>query len=309
MRSLQLEQGVYTALVTPFSNGEVDDVGLQTNLEHQMRSGVSGVVLLGTTGESPTVTSKERVFLIESTLECIGSKLPVIVGTGSNNTAVTIEETKRARDLGASAALVVAPYYNKPSQDGLRAHFIAVAEETDFPIILYNVPGRTGVRMLPETIATLCKHPNIIGVKQSYGDLTDTTAILGDTKESECLFLAGDDALMLPMIALGGAGVVSVASNLLPQQIVSLCNACLTGDFVSARELQYHLSSLFNVLFIDSNPLPIKYAMNLTGLPAGECRLPLTSLSKGAMESIRSELTKHGLVQEEKHPRIIVNNK
>lgn len=284
-------KGLYTAIVTPFdSQGKLDQEGLRTNLRYQLFHDVDGVVVLGTTGESPTLTPQERQTVITIAIEELKGKTTVLVGTGTNATTTTIAATQEAEELGADGALIITPYYNKPTQEGLFRHFSTVCESTSLPICLYNVQGRTGVNLQTETLQRLLSFPSIIGVKEASGNIMQMSDViaLGRLQRPELSILSGDDALTLPLIALGGHGVISVASNLIPGPMRALVNAALKGDSDTARSLHFELLPFFNSNFIETNPIPIKAAMNAAGMAAGPYRLPLCELKPGNEAFIQS---------------------
>jgi 4-hydroxy-tetrahydrodipicolinate synthase len=272
-------KGVFTALVTPFEqDGSIDERWLRELVEAQIKGGVAGLVPVGTTGESPTVDHRENIEIIRIVIEQANGRVPVIAGTGSNSTQEAIEMTARAKELGADASLQVAPYYNKPSQEGFYRHFTAIADAVDLPMIVYNIPGRTGKNIENETMLRLAGHPNIVGVKEASGSFTQVMELI-ERKPASFSLLSGDDNLLLPIAALGGDGVISVASNLVPEMMVELTNECLAGNMANARALHYRLLPLFRVLFIETNPIPIKYALSLKGMLKEVYRLPLCPLS------------------------------
>jgi 4-hydroxy-tetrahydrodipicolinate synthase len=272
-------KGVFTALVTPFEqDGSIDERRLRELVEAQIKGGVAGLVPVGTTGESPTVDHRENIEIIRIVIEQANGRVPVIAGTGSNSTQEAIEMTARAKELGADASLQVAPYYNKPSQEGFYRHFTAIADAVDLPMIVYNIPGRTGKNIENETMLRLAGHPNIVGVKEASGNFTQVMELI-ERKPASFSLLSGDDNLLLPIAALGGDGVISVASNLVPEMMVELTNECLAGNMANARALHYRLLPLFRVLFIETNPIPIKYALSLKGMLKEVYRLPLCPLS------------------------------
>lgn len=287
-------QGVFTALVTPFEqDGSIDERRLRDLVETQIAGGVAGLVPVGTTGESPTVDHRENIEIIRIVVEQANGRVPVIAGTGSNSTQEAIEMTARAKELGADASLQVAPYYNKPSQEGFYRHFTAIADAVDLPMIVYNIPGRTGKNIENETMLRLAGHPNIEGVKEASGSLAQVMELI-ERKPAEFSLLSGDDNLLLPIAALGGNGVISVASNLVPEMVVELTNECLAGNLANARALHYRLLPLFRVLFVETNPIPIKYALSLTGMLKEVYRLPLCPLSepqKQQVERVMRDLT------------------
>lgn len=286
--------GSITALITPMNeSGQIDWDAYEKFVAWQIEQGSDGVVVLGTTGESPTITADERVELIKRAVAVIGGKIPVIVGTGSNSTAGTIRLTQEAADLGADGVLVVTPYYNKPPQAGLLAHFKAVAESTHLPIILYNVPSRTGCDLLPETAAELGKLSNIVAIKEATGDLSrvDTYKEL----KADLTLLSGDDGSCCEFIQKGGEGVISVASNIAPKQMHELCVQAKQGAELAAQ-LQQQLSSLFDVLGIQSNPIPVKWvAAKMCLIPQG-IRLPLVWLDSAHQEAVLQAMKQANLI-------------
>lgn len=288
--------GVYTALITPFdTHGNLDEDGLRQLICRQIENHIDGVVPLGSTGESPTVTKEEQKRIITIARAEIPNTTIMMVGTGSYSTAQTIENTALAQKLGADCALVVTPYYNKPTQEGLYQHFKALTNAVSLPIVIYNPPHRTGQNLLTSTLERLLEIPSIIGIKESTGNITQMSEVVEVVRKIRPEFnvLTGDDALLLSMMALGGQGVVSVVSNLVPAKIKELYAAAASGDFNLARELHYRLMPLFRAAFIETNPTPIKAAMNFGGLPAGECRLPLCPLSPENMLTLQAALIEY----------------
>jgi 4-hydroxy-tetrahydrodipicolinate synthase len=286
-------KGLYTAIITPFdSHGKLDKEGLRCNLRYQLQHQVDGIVVLGTTGESPTLTSHEKQTIIEVALEEVKGKATLMVGTGSYSTDMTIAETKKAKDMGADAALVVTPYYNKPTQEGLYRHFAALCQAVSFPICVYNIQGRTGQNLQTETLQRLMSFPSIIGVKEASGNIMQMNEVIEMAKQHRphLSILSGDDALTLPLMALGGHGTISVVSNLLPNLLQNLVQATLNGDFASARDWHYQLLPLFKAAFIETNPIPIKAAMQLCGMAAGPCRLPLCDLASTSLNQLKQVL-------------------
>jgi 4-hydroxy-tetrahydrodipicolinate synthase len=284
-------EGVYPALVTPFTkDNKLDIEGLKLNIEHLMAGGVAGFVPCGSTGESATLSFDEHKAAVDAVVDV--SKVPVIAGTGSNNTAEAIDLTKHAQDAGASAALLIVPYYNKPMKNGLIRHFSAIAEATEFPLILYNIPGRTGINMDPETISTLAhEHSNIAGVKEASANFSQISDIVELTRGLDFYVLSGDDGLTLPMMSLGATGVISVAANILPKKMTTLVRLCLDGNYAEARRFHFELSPLFRALFIETNPIPIKKACDLMGLAGGPLRLPLTDMQESNVAKLKSILS------------------
>ena len=270
--------GVFTALVTPFRNGEVDVEALEGLVEFQIAQGIHGLVPCGTTGESPTLSEEEDRLVIETVVRVANGRVSVVAGTGSNNTASAIKYTKMAEEVGADGSLQVAPYYNKPTQEGLFRHFAAIAESTSLPLVLYNIPGRTSVTIAPETIAQLAEIPNIVGIKDStlsMNMVSDIRRLCGEDFD----ILSGDDPMTLPLMALGGVGVISVASNVAPGAVSDLVNAMNSGDLARGRELHYRLLPLIRALSVETNPIPVKAAASLLGLCSDELRLPLVPMS------------------------------
>lgn len=287
--------GVYTALVTPFTaSGEVDTDALDRLVDAQIAAGVHGLVPVGTTGESPTLETAEHIAVIRQVTERAAGRVQVIAGTGANSTAEALELTRAALDLGCDATLQVTPYYNKPSDDGLFAHFSAVAD-LGLPVMLYNVPGRSGKALSIDLITRCLEHPNMVAVKEAGGSVDRVSQILVRTPDA-CV-VSGDDPLTLPMIAVGAQGVVSVASNAVPDRVLEVVNAALNGDFASARTAHLRHHELFNALLcLDTNPLPIKTALALMGQVTESFRLPMCPLSDRKKETLRDVLTRHGVL-------------
>ncbi|MDR2486312.1 MAG: 4-hydroxy-tetrahydrodipicolinate synthase [Treponema sp.] len=290
-------RGAFTALITPMKEtGEVDYSGFRRLIKFQIEEGIDGLVPLGTTGETPALEQEESDALTQIAVEEAQGRVPVIVGTGSNSTKHTIEKTKQARSLGADAALVVTPYYNKPNDGGLLRHFEAVAAEGGLPVIIYNIASRTGRNIPPLLMERLSRIPGIIGVKESSGDITQMGDIIRDVaarrKAEGKSFgvLSGDDGFTLPLLALGGDGVVSVISNLVPGKLAALTKAGLEGNFEVCRRLHYELLPFIKAAFIETNPIPIKTAMTWAGLPGGPVRLPLGPLSKNSEGLLKAAL-------------------
>ena len=296
-------RGCGTALVTPFTaTGEVDETRFRALLERQIGGGVRLLVPCGTTGEGATLDAREQERLIALTVEVAGRRARVIAGVGSNATAVTIERARAARGAGADAILVVAPYYNKPTQGGLVAHFRAVAEAVEeLPVVLYNVPGRTASNITAATTLTLARErTNIVGTKEASGDLSQIMTILRDRPPNFCV-LSGDDAVTLPLIALGADGVVSVTSNEVPDAIARLTDLALRGDWAAARTLHYRLLPLMEANFIESNPGPVKAALAALGLVEEHFRLPLVPVQEQTRARVRAVLAELGLLQGAAH--------
>ncbi len=285
-------EGCFTALVTPFRNGEVDETALRALVRFQLEQGIDGLVPVGTTGESPTLSFEEHPRVIETVLEEAAGRCPVIAGTGGNSTGEAVELTRHAAAAGATATLQVTPYYNKPTQEGLYRHFSEVADKGGLPVVLYNVPGRTGREIEIATIARLAQHPNIVAVKEAGGSVDRVSRILD---ACEITVLSGDDSLTLPMMALGAKGIISVASNLVPAEVTALVHAALDGRWSEARERHFRLYPLFRDLFIETNPIPIKAALAMTGRIAEEYRLPLCPMAGGNREVLKAAMRKAGV--------------
>ena len=289
-------RGLYTAIVTPFKrDGGLDEEGLRRNIEFQIENKVEGVVPVGTTGESATLSSVEHRKVVEIAVDQVNGRASVFAGTGSNNTSEAINYTKHAYDAGADAALMITPYYNKPTQEGVYQHYRKVADEVDIPIILYTVPGRTMVNIEPETTKSLSEIQNIVGIKDASGNLDQVSKEIMSCGE-DFTVLSGEDSLNLPLITLGGKGAISVASNIVPREMGELVRSALEGDLKRARELHYRLYPLCKILFIETNPAPVKAAMDMMGLAAGDPRLPLVHVRKESEEKIRDVLGKLGLI-------------
>jgi 4-hydroxy-tetrahydrodipicolinate synthase len=288
-------QGSMVALVTPFKDGRIDEPVLRELVEFHIKNGTDALVPCGTTGESPTLTHDEHKRIIELTIEAANARIAVVAGTGSNSTTEAIDLTRYAKQAGADGALLVLPYYNKPTQAGLIAHCRAVADAADLPLILYNIPGRTGVNMLPETLAALADHPYIVGMKEATGNLEQMThdiVLCGD----KLSFLSGDDTLTLPLLAVGGRGVISVVANIVPRDVSDLVRAFLNGDWKSAREIHLKLFPLCQAMFCETNPIPVKTAMALLGMVSGELRLPLWPISEMNLTKLKAAMRAYGLI-------------
>ncbi len=283
--------GCWTALVTPFTqSGALDLTALKKLLDRQIVSHVSGVVLCGSTGEAATLSHEEFLKVIREGVKRCKGRIPVMAGIASNDTAKAVQLALEVQKVGADALLVLSPYYNKPTQEGLYRHFKAVAEKVSLPIVVYNIPGRTAVNILPSTLERLAKDcPNIVGVKESSGNLDQISEIIRTLPDSFCV-LSGDDSLTLPILSVGGVGVISVVSNLFPKEIQTLCQAFLRGDAQKARHLHSLLFSLTKTLFIETNPIPVKAALEEMGLCKDHARLPLTPLSKENRRVLKKEL-------------------
>jgi 4-hydroxy-tetrahydrodipicolinate synthase len=283
-------EGVFTALVTPFlEDGKIDESTLRQLVDIQIDEGVHGVVPTGTTGESPSLSHDEHIEVIRIVTEQVKGRVPVIAGTGSNSTKEAVDLTTKAKELGADASLQVAPYYNKPTQNGLYEHYTKIAEEVDLPLIVYNIPGRSGVNISNDTLLKLAKHKNIIGVKDATGNVNQMMDLLAK-RPPNFTVLSGDDNLSFLLIALGGNGAISVASNLIPGKMADFIIAANSGDYEDAREMHYQLLPLFKALFIETNPIPIKAAMAHKGLLREVYRLPMCPMVKENREKLISVL-------------------
>jgi 4-hydroxy-tetrahydrodipicolinate synthase len=289
-------QGSIVALVTPFRNGKVDEAKLRELVEWHVAQGTDAIVPCGTTGESPTLSHDEHKRVVEIVVEAARGRVPVIAGTGSNSTAEAIDLTAHAEKAGAQGALVVNPYYNKPTQEGLYRHFRSVAEAVGLPILVYNIQSRTAVNVETETLARLAKDcPNIVGVKEASGSLDQMTQVILACGPDFSV-LSGDDTLTLPLMAVGGRGVISVVANIVPRETHEMTQAALSGDWKQARELFLRLFPLCRAMFIETNPIPVKEAMAMTGLIEPEFRLPLCRMSEANRQKLRAALVQHGLV-------------
>jgi len=286
-------KGSIVALSTPFKDDGVNIDTLKKLIEFHNKNHTDGILVLGTTGESPTISDKEREEIVATALSL--SKSPVIVGTGTNSTEKTIKMTKKAWELGAEYALVITPYYNKPNQEGLYQHFRRVAEAVDIKIIIYNVPSRTGISILPETVAKLAEIKNIVGIKEASGNLKNMTEIIQFTPD-DFVLLSGDDFLTLPIMSIGGKGVISVTANVVPERVHMFTRLCLEGKFTEAQKMNYEIYELSMVMFIDTNPIPVKEALNLMGFDMGEPRLPLVKLGEEKREKLKGILKKYGVI-------------
>ncbi|MGE5561366.1 MAG: 4-hydroxy-tetrahydrodipicolinate synthase [Chloroflexota bacterium] len=288
---------VITAMATPFNDSLAVDYARAAELARFLAdNGSAGVLIAGTTGESPTLTLQERTRLLETVLEAVGDRIMVMAGTGTNSTADSIELTKRAEAIGAHAILLVTPYYNKPPQDGLYEHFAAIAAATRLPVMLYNVPGRTAANLLPATVARLAEIDNIVALKEASGNL-DQMSELRRVTPPEFMIYSGDDSLTLPMMACGARGVVSVISHVAGNQVRAMCDAVLAGDLDQARRLHLALHPLAKALFVTTNPIPVKAALAMIGLPVGGCRPPLSAASERDLATVRAALGELGLLR------------
>jgi len=290
-------EGTYTALVTPFDKqGNLDEEGLRELVRFQLQEGIDGLVPVGTTGECSTLSYEEHERVIEIVVEEAKGRVPVVAGTGSNSTREALMLTNFAREAGADGALLVVPYYNRPTQEGLYQHFKELAEKVDIPQILYNIPSRTGVNLLPQTVARLAEIKNIVGIKEA-STVDQVSEIIELTRGKDFVVFSGNDNQTLPILALGGVGVISVASNVAPRLVSEMVRAFRKGKVKEARELHYRLSPLFKALFLETNPAPVKAALEMMGLPAGSPRLPLVEISQQNREILRKVLIDLGLLK------------
>lgn len=290
-------KGSIVAIVTPFKSGKVDEKKLRDLIDFQIKNGTNGVVPCGTTGESATLNFDEHEKVIEITIDQVKKRVPVIAGTGSNSTQEAIMLTRQAASAGADASLQVSPYYNRPTQKGLYEHFKAIAQSVKIPIVLYNIAGRTGVNIEPETIAKLaqdCK--NIVAVKEASGSLDQMSRIKQLCPENFDL-ISGDDGLTLPVLSIGGTGIISVVANIVPRDVADLVSAFEKGDLKKARELHYKLLPLIKAVFLETNPIPVKTAMGLLGMCEPELRLPMCGMWEGNLEKLKKALKDYGLLK------------
>jgi 4-hydroxy-tetrahydrodipicolinate synthase len=289
-------KGAFVAIVTPFSDGKIDEKELIDLIEFQIAGGTNGIVPCGTTGEAATMSHEEHHRVVELTIKTVNGRVPVVAGTGSNSTAETIELTRHAKEAGADGALVITPYYNKPSQEGLYQHFKAVAEAAELPIILYNVPSRTSVNMLPSTVARCAQIPNIVGIKEATGDLNQISEVIRLCPD-DFTVLSGDDFTSMATVAIGGKGVISVTSNVAPADMSNLMAAALEGDFAKARQIHYKMFPLFQAMFFDTNPVPAKTTLALMGkIKAANPRLPISDMNEAALARMKKVIAEYGLI-------------
>ena len=289
--------GSGVAIVTPFTReNTVNFDKLATLIEWHVQQGTDAIIVCGTTGESPTLTDEEHKKVIECAVATAKKRVPVIAGSGSNDTAYAVQMSVHAEKVGADALLCITPYYNKPTQKGLLANFTAIADTVTIPIILYNVPGRTGVNLAPETVAKLAEHRNICGVKEASGNIAQVAEIARLVPKDFAIY-SGNDDMVVPLMSLGGVGVISVVANIAPKDTHDMAKAYLDGDVAKARDLQLKMKPLIDALFLETNPIPVKVAMNLLGEEVGHLRLPLTEMSEPNMERLKKELRAYGLLQ------------
>ena len=288
--------GAIVAIITPFKDGKVDEEALRRLIEEQIAAGTDGIAPCGTTGESTTLSHEEHDRVIEITIDAVRKRVPVIAGTGSNSTAEALRLTRHAWEVGADAALMVCPYYNRPTQEGLYHHYRTIAEEVPIPIIIYNIASRTGVNMLPETLAKLATIPNIVGVKEASGSLKQMSDVI-QLCGPDFSVLSGDDIFTLALLAIGGKGVISVISNVVPADMAAMVDAFAAGDLQKARSLHYRMSPLIDALFIETNPIPAKAALSFMGKIDYELRLPLCRMSPKNEESLKAVMKTYGLLK------------
>jgi 4-hydroxy-tetrahydrodipicolinate synthase len=287
--------GAIVAIVTPFKKGKVDERSLRELIEFQIKNGTDGIVPCGTTGESSTLSHEEHDRVIEITIDAVKKRVPVIAGTGSNSTDEALRLTRHAHEAGADGALMVCPYYNRPTQEGLYQHFKIIAESVPIPIVPYNIPSRTGVNLMPETVARLAKISNIVGIKEASGSLKqmqDVISLCGDKFD----VLSGDDFFTFPLLAIGGRGVISVVSNIVPADMAAMIDAFEAGDIKKAKELHHNLVPLIDALFIETNPVPVKAALSMMGKISYDVRLPMYKMSDSNYEKLKAVMKNYGLI-------------
>ncbi|HSR56575.1 MAG TPA: 4-hydroxy-tetrahydrodipicolinate synthase [Candidatus Binataceae bacterium] len=288
-------KGSIVAIVTPFKNGAVDVETLRQLVEFQIEGGTDAIVPCGTTGEASTLDYDEHLLVVKTVVEQVNKRVPVIAGTGSNSTAEAIRLTTFARSIGADGALLISPYYNKPTQEGIFRHYKMIANAVDLPLLVYNIPGRTASNIAPDTFARLCEVRNIVGTKEASGSMdqiSDIRRLCGD----RLTILSGDDALTLPIIALGGKGVITTIGNVMPREIHDLAAAALAGDFERARQVHYQMLPMMRALFIETNPIPVKQALAFMGKCGPELRMPMTPMSAPAAEKLRATMKELRLI-------------
>ncbi|MCK6555255.1 4-hydroxy-tetrahydrodipicolinate synthase [Candidatus Binatia bacterium] len=287
--------GSMTAIVTPFRNGEVDTEALDRLIEFQLANGTSAIVPCGSTGESATLSHREHADIVRFVVRVVRGRVPVIAGTGSNSTTEAIELTCAAKEAGASASLLISPYYNKPTQEGIYRHYKAIADAARYPLIVYNIPGRTGMKIEATTIARLAELEYIVGLKESTGSLDEVQECIRLT-DGRIDVYSGDDSLTLPIVAVGGTGVISVVANILPRQSADLVRAAIEGDYDTARRLNYQMLPLIRALFLETNPIPVKAALAMMEYCRDELRLPLVPMTDGARARLRGVMQSYGLI-------------
>jgi len=300
-------EGVLPAIITPFKRNSamgLDVQGLERNIGFLLSCGIHGIVPCGSTGESATLTFEEHEKVIEITVDTVNGRIPVLAGTGSNNTAEAIRLTKAAKDIGADGVLLISPYYNKPNRSGLIKHYTKVAD-IGVPVVMYNVPGRTGQNLEPDLVAELACHPDIVAIKEASGNIGQISRIIEETQDEDFLVISGDDNITLPIMALGGAGVISVAANVDPKRMVAMYEAMKQGDYQRALVLHFAMSPLFRSMFIDTNPIPVKKAVELLGMSGGPVRLPLDELDEKKTDQLKKILATLPGKSTAKSPEII----
>ncbi|MDD1662266.1 MAG: 4-hydroxy-tetrahydrodipicolinate synthase [Methanomicrobiales archaeon] len=288
-------EGVFPAIITPFRTGarpDLDLEGLRANVAWLVEQGVHGIVPCGSTGESATMSHKEHEKVVEETVDVVNGKIPVLAGTGSNNTEEAVLLTKAAKNIGADGVLVISPYYNKPNKSGLKKHYTKIAD-LDIPVVMYNVPGRTGQNLEVDLVKDLAKHPNIVGIKEASGNLYQMWQIIEATREENFRVISGDDNMTLPLLQLGGVGVISVAANVVPKLMVEMYEEFRKGNLDRARKVHFQLEPLFKGLFIETNPIPVKKAVDLLGKAAGPVRLPLDEMSEENIQKLKEILKRY----------------
>ncbi|MCM8766896.1 MAG: 4-hydroxy-tetrahydrodipicolinate synthase [Candidatus Omnitrophica bacterium] len=289
-------KGAIVAIVTPIKENKIDYESYKKLIDFQIKNKTNGILVTGCTGEPATLSYDEHKEIIKFTVEYVNKKVPVIAGTGSNNTIEAIELTEYAQKVDADAALLITPYYNKPTQKGLFLHYKEIAKSVSIPLILYNVPSRTGISIAPEVVAELSEIKNIVGIKEASGSLDQVSKILTLVKRDDFVVLSGDDSLTLPIMSVGGKGVVSVASNIVPLEVSQMVEYALKGDYENARKLHLKLFPIFKILFIETNPIPVKTCLSLMGKISPEWRLPLCGPSDDSIEKIKKTLKEFGLI-------------
>ena len=289
-------RGAFVAIVTPFTDGQLDEQGLVDLIEFHIANGTHGIVPCGTTGESATMSHDEHHRVVELTVKTVNGRVPVLAGSGSNSTSEAIDLTENAKQAGADGVLMVSPYYNKPSQEGLYHHYKTVAETVDIPIIMYNVPSRTSSNILPETVARLAQIDNIVGIKEATGDLNQVSDVIRLCPDGFAI-MSGDDFTSMPTVLLGGTGVISVTSNVAPKDMAQMMDAALAGDLAKARQLHYKLFPLMKAMFYDTNPVPAKKSLELMGkIKSGTPRLPLYPMNDDTLSRLKAVLAEYGLI-------------
>jgi 4-hydroxy-tetrahydrodipicolinate synthase len=287
--------GSMVALVTPFKNGQIDWPSLEALVEFHLQSGTNGIVPCGTTGESATLSHQEHDDVIKAVIKRVNKRVPVIAGTGSNSTDEAVRLTREAEKSGADGALMISPYYNRPTQEGIYQHYEKVASEVGIPLIIYNIPGRTGSKIEPETLARLAEIGNVAGVKEATGSVDQAIDVIRLCGDRLALY-SGEDSLIFSLMALGGKGVISTVANVAPKETAQLADACLKGNWEKGRELQFKLMPLIRSLFIETNPIPVKTALSLMGKCSGDLRLPLTPMAEGSLSKLKQAMRAFSLL-------------